>query len=191
MIAFSSLRVLARAFLPSATIRFWDGSGGPLMDSNGDLYQSCILQEDALAQIEAAINAEAFTLSLMLSGIDGDTSDRVWADYQAGNIVGSTFQILLQKCSDTEQPVGPPKVKFTGTISNLNFIDQAGNAGINSTIQVDIANRFTLRSVTNGSVLSDVDQRARARVLNPLAAPDRFCERIPALKDRTIRWPRW
>lgn len=186
-----SLRVLARVFLPSGTIRFWDGSGGPLIDANGDLYRSCVLTEDALAQIEAAINAEAFTLSLVLNGVDEATSNSVWADYQAGNIAGSLFQVLLQKCDDQDQPIGSPLVRFTGTISNLNFLDQASDEAISSTIQVDVANRFTLRSVSSGAVLSDVDQRARAKVLNPSAADDKFCERMPGLKDRTIRWPNW
>lgn len=189
--AVNSLRVLARVFLPSGTIRFWDGSGGPLLDSAGDVYRSCVLTEDALTQIEAAINAEAFTLSLVLNGVDEATSNAVWQDYQAGNIVGSKFQILLQKCDDRDQPNGDPLVRFTGTVSNLNFVDQASDDAISSTIQVDVANRFTLRSVTNGGVLSDVDQRARARILNPSAPDDKFCERMPGLKDRTIRWPAW
>lgn len=189
--AVKSLRVLARIFLPSGVIRFWDGSGGPLMDANGDLYRSCVLTEDALSQIEAAINAEAFTLSLVLNGVDEKTSNAVWADYQAGNIVGSVFQILLQKCDERDQPVGSPLARFTGTVSNLNFVDQASDDSISSTIQVDIANRFTLRSVTNGGVLSDVDQRARGKKLNPSLPDDRFCERMPGLKDKTIRWPTW
>jgi len=187
----ASLRVLCQVDLPSGTLRFWDGSGGPFIDAEGEIYRACVLTEDALAQIEAAINAEAFTLSLVLSGVDGATSDAVWADYQDGNIVGSPFRIVLQKCDDFEQPVGPSIVKFTGTVSNLNFVDQAADTGVRSTIQVDIANRFTLRNVTSGAVLSDVDQRARAKILNPSAPDDRFCERIPGLKDRTIRWPNW
>lgn len=187
----ASLRVLCQADLPSGTLRFWDGSGGPLIGADGEVYRACTLTEDALAQIEAAINAEAFTLSLMLSGINEATSNAIWSDYQDGNVVGSPFRILLQRCDDYEQPNGPPVVRFTGTISNLNFIDQASDGGIKSTIQVDVANRFTLRSVTNGAVLSDVDQRARAKILNPSAPDDRFCERIPGLKDRTIRWPNW
>ncbi|MGG7534685.1 hypothetical protein [Rhizobium sp. 12,4] len=187
----ASLRVLCQVELPSGTLRFWDGSGGPLIGADGEVYRACTLTEDALAQIEAAINAEAFTLSLVLSGIKEAESNAIWADYQAGTIVGSTFRILLQRCDDYEQPTGSPIVKFTGTISNLNFVDSASDTGIKSTIQVDIANRFTLRSVTNGAVLSDVDQRARAKILNPSAADDKFCERIPGLKDRTIRWPNW
>nr|WP_245305724.1 hypothetical protein [Rhizobium leguminosarum] len=187
----ASLRILCQVELPSGTLRFWDGSGGPFVDYEGDIYRSCIINEDALGQIEAAINAEAFTLSLVLSGIDETTSNSVWEDYQDGNIVGSNFRILLQRCDDYDQPTGDVKVKFTGKISNLNFVDQAGDTGIRSTIQVDVANRFTLRSVTNGAVLSDVDQRARARVLNPTAPDDRFCERIPGLKDKTVRWPNW
>lgn len=187
----ASLRVLCQVELPSGTLRFWDGSGGPLVGADGEVYRACTLTEDALAQIEAAINAEAFTLSLVLSGIREAESNSIWADYQAGTIVGSTFRILLQRCDDYDQPTGAPIIKFTGTISNLNFVDSASDTGINSTIQVDIANRFTLRSVTNGAVLSDVDQRARGKILNPTAPDDRFCERIPGLKDRTIRWPNW
>jgi hypothetical protein len=187
----ASLRVLCQVELPSGTLRFWDGSGGPFIGDDGEIYRACVLTADALAQIEAAINAEAFTLTLVLSGVDGEASDKVWEDYQDGTIVGSKFRVLLQKCDDYEQPVGDPITKFTGTISNLNFVDQAGDTGINSTIQVDVANRFTLRNVTSGAVLSDVDQRARAKILNPSAADDKFCERIPGLKDRTIRWPNW
>ncbi len=187
----ASLRVLCQVDLPSGTIRFWDGSGGPFIGDDGEVYRACVLTEDALAQIEAAINAEAFTLSLVLSGVDAATSNAVWHDYQSGNIVGSTFRILLQKCDDYEQPTGEPITKFTGKIANLNFVDQASAGSISSTIQVDVANRFTLRSVTNGAVLSDVDQRARAKILNPSASDDQICERIPGLKDRTIRWPNW
>jgi hypothetical protein len=187
----ASLRVLCQVGIPSGTLRFWDGSGGPFVGNDGEIYRACVLTDDALGQIEAAINAEAFTLSLVLSGVDPETSNKVWADYQAGNIVGSSFKILLQKCDDFEQPSGTPKIKFTGTVSNLNFVDQASGDAISSTIQVDIANRFTLRNVTNGGVLSDVDQRARAKVLNPSAPDDKCCERIPGLKDRTIRWPKW
>ncbi|WSG73094.1 hypothetical protein U8P80_16285 [Rhizobium beringeri] len=187
----ASLRILCQVELPSGTLRFWDGSGGPFIDADGEIYRACVLTEDALAQIEAAINAEAFTLSLVLSGIDVAASNAIWEDYQDGNIVGSTFRVLLQKCDDYEQPAGASIVKFTGTISNLNFVDQASDKGISSSIQVDVANRFTLRSVTNGAVLSDVDQRARAKISNPSAPDDRFCERIPGLKDRTIRWPQW
>ncbi len=187
----ASLRILCQVELPSGTLRFWDGSGGPLIGADGEVYRACTLTEDALAQIEAAINAEAFTLSLVLSGINEATSNAIWADYQDGSIVGSIFRILLQKCDDWDQPAGSPIVKFTGTISNLNFVDSASDKGINSTIQVDVANRFTLRSVSNGAVLSDVDQRARSKISNPSAPDDKFCERIPGLKDRTIRWPQW
>ncbi len=187
----SSIRILAQVDLPSTVLRWWDGSGGKFIDRDGNVYRACELTDDALPQIEAAINGEAATLSLIVSGIDGKTSDAVWADYQTGNIVGSRFRILLQKLDKFEQPSGSPKVKFTGKIANLTFVDQAEDGGIRSTIKIDIANRFTLLAITSGAVLSDVDQRARARVLNPTAPDDRFCERMPALKDKTVRWPNW
>ncbi len=186
-----NIRILADAALPSKTLRFYDGSGGAFVDLDGNTYWGAELRDNALDQIEAAINAEAFTLSLALSGIDEDTSNAVWEDYQAGNIVGSRFRVMLQKLDRFHQPVGQPLTKFTGTISNLQFLDQVANDNVLSAISVDIANRFTLRTVTSGAVLSDPDQRARARVLNPFAPDDRSCERIPAMKDKTIRWPNW
>lgn len=187
----ASLRILAQVDLPSGTLRWWDGSAGPFVDSDGNVYRSCVLTEDALQQIEAAINAEAVTMSIVVSGIDQRTSDGVWTDYQAGNVVGSRFRILLQKLDDYDQPTGAAIVKFTGRVSNLTFVDQSDGSSVKSTIQIDVANRFTLMSVTSGAVLSDVDQRARAKILNPSAPDDRFCERIPGLKDKTIRWPNW
>lgn len=186
-----SIRILAQIDLPSGTLRWWDGSGGPFIDGDGNIYRACVLTEDALPQIEAAINGEAATLSLVVSGIDSRTSDNVWEDYQNGNVVGSRFRVMLQKLDQYEQPIGAPKIKFTGKIANLTFVDQTDAIGIRSTIQIDISNRFTLLSVTSGAVLSDVDQRARARVLNPSSPDDRFCERIPTLKDKTVRWPNW
>ncbi len=189
--AIASLRVLAEVDLPSDTVRFWDGSGGPFVDNDGEIWRACVLTEDALDQIEMAINAEAFTLSLVLSGIDEHTSNRIWEDYQAGTIKGSRFRILIQDCDEYEQPIGSPDVKFTGRIDNLVFSDAAGADGIRSTITVEVTNRFTLRTLTNGAVLSDVDQKARAKVLNPTAPLDRFAERVNTLREKTIRWPNW
>jgi len=186
-----SLRVLCQVDLPSGTIRLWDGSGGPFVDDDGNIWRACVLTEDALDTIEMAINAEAFTLSLVLNGIDKATSDAVWADYQAGTIKGSRFRILIQDCDEYDQPSGTAQVKFTGKIDNLIFGDQATDTGIRSTITVEITNRFTLRTLTNGAVLSDVDQKARAKILNPSGALDRFCERVILMLSKTIRWPNW
>ncbi len=169
----------------------WDGSGGPFVDADGNKWRACVLTEDALDQIEMAINAEAFTLSLNISGIDVEASNRIWADYEAGEIIGSRMRILLQALDEFEQPNGSPEVKFTGTIDDIIFDDAASGDQIISTITVEITNRFTLRTLTSGSVLSDVDQKARSAVLNPGAPLDKFCERIPLLLDKTISWPNW
>ncbi|NSX92648.1 hypothetical protein [Agrobacterium tumefaciens] len=186
-----SLRVLCQVDLPSGPIRMWDGSGGPFLDSNGNIFRSCILTEDAIDTIEMAINAEAFTLSLVISGIDQKTSNSIWADYQAGTIKGSRMRIMIQKCDEFEQAVGAPQVKFTGKIDNLIFTDVANDQQIRSSITVEVTNRFTMRTLTSGAVLSDSDQKARSAVLNPGANPDRFAERVPMLRDKTIRWPNW
>ncbi|MGM4911430.1 hypothetical protein [Rhizobium sp. 768_B6_N1_8] len=187
----ASLRVLCQLDFPSKTVRLWDGSGGPFVDSDGEIWRACVLTEDALDQIELAINAEAFTLSLTLSGIDQEASNTIWSDYQDGEIIGSRMRILLQELDDFDQPVGDPEIKFTGTIDDLIFDDMASGDQVVSTVTVEITNRFTLRTLRNGSVLSDVDQKAISAVINPTGNPDRFCERIPGLLDKTIAWPNW
>lgn len=186
-----SLRVLGQLDLPSGTLRFWDGSGGPFLDADGNIWRSCVLTEDALDQIEMAINAEAFTLPLVVSGIDETTSNAVWTDYQAGTIKGSRFRVLIQECDASDQPVGAMQVKGTFRVDNLIFGDQASDSGIRSTITIEMTNRFSLRTTTSGVVLSDVDQKEHSKRLNPSAPPDRFCERIQLMRDKTIRWPGW
>jgi hypothetical protein len=183
--------VLCQLDFPSKTVRLWDGSGGPFVDGQGNIWRACVLTEDALDQIEMAINAEAFTLSLALSGIDQDAGSTIWADYQAGDVIGSRMRILIQELDDFEQPVGAADIKFTGTIDDLIFDDTATEEQTISSVTVEVTNRFTLRTLTNGAVLSDVDQRSRSKVLNPTGTPDRFCERIPGLIDKTISWPNW
>ncbi|KQY27176.1 hypothetical protein [Rhizobium sp. Root482] len=189
--ALKSLRVLCQVDLPSGTLRWYDGSGGPFVDSDGEIYRSCVLTEDALDQIELAINAEAFTLSLVISGIDGPTSDQIWIDYKAGTIKGARFRIMIQKCDEYEQPIGAPTIKFTGKIDNLIFGDSASDTEIRSIITVEVTNRFALRKQSNGGVLSDTNQRARSAVLNPTAPPDRFAERVIIYLNKAIRWPKW
>jgi hypothetical protein len=189
--AVSSLRILCRIDCPSTTLRLWDGSGGPFVDAAGAIWRPCVLTDAALDQIEAAINGEAVTISLTLAGVDATSAAAAWADYQSGEIVGSTIQVLIQDCDDLDQPIGSPSVEFTGTIDNIVFAEQASSDGITDTLTIEVTNRFTLRTLTNGGVLSDVEQRARSAVLNPGAAADRFCERIPGLIDKTVRWPDW
>ena len=191
LMALKSLRILCEVSLPSKTLRWYDGAGGPFRASDGQIYRSCILTEDALNDIEMAINAEAFTLSLVISGIDSVTSDAIWTDYQAGTIKGSRFRLTVQKCDERDQPYGAPAVKFTGKIDNLVFTDAASDTEIRSTITVEVTNRFVLRKQENGGVLSDVAQRMRSAVLNPSAPPDRFAERIVLYFNKKIRWPNW
>ncbi|MEH3108886.1 MAG: hypothetical protein PGN22_02145 [Agrobacterium cavarae] len=189
--ALKALRVLCQVDLPSGTIRMWDGSGGPFVDADGNIYRSCILTEDALDSIEMAINAEAFTLALVINGIDEKTSNSIWTDYKAGTIKGSRFRIMIQKCDDFDQPIDDPKIMFTGKIDNLIWNDGVSGEQIKSNITVEITNRFTMRTLTSGAVLSDVDQKARSAILNPTAPPDRYLERVPELRDKTVRWPNW
>ncbi len=189
--ALKVLRVLCQVDLPSGPLRMWDGSGGPFLDSAGNLYRSCVLTDDALASIEMAINAEAYTLSLVINALDEKTSNSIYADYKAKTIKGSRFRIMIQKCDDWEQPIGDPKIKFTGKIDNLVWGDGVSGDEIRSNITIEIVNRFTMRTLTSGAVLSDVDQKARSAILNPGAPPDRFLERVTALRDKTIRWPNW
>lgn len=185
-----SLRILCKLDFPSQTVRFWDGSG-PYMDANGDKWRQTILADGVIDQIEAAINAEAYTLTLTLSGIPTDIANIGWQETEDGDVIDSKVTIYIQECDDLDQPVGAAEVMFTGYIDDLDFTDQASGENSISAITVYIRNRFTLRTLTSGVTLSDVDQKARSKVLNPSAAADRICDRIPELVDKSIVWPAW
>lgn len=186
-----ALRILCDLVLPDETIRVWDGSGGPFVDGDGNIYRSAQFTQDALSQFEAAINGEAYTLSLSLISVTQSAADAIWEYDENASVQGSPFIIKLQILDDFEQPDGDPIVAFTGEIDNLDVVDEAAADGIKSAVNLEVTNRFTLRTVTNGSVLSDVDQRARSAILNPSAADDEYCKRVPLLRDATIRWPNW
>lgn len=186
----ASVRILCAIYFPSATARFWDGSG-PYVDDDGNLWRQGNLVEGGLDAIEMAINGEAFTLVLGLSGLDKATSDMAWEDYQNGEIIGAKVQIMTQDYDGDGLATGGPKVRFTGKIDDIDFDDAASDDMVMSTVKVSVVNRFTLRNLVSGSVLSDINQKARAKVLNPTAPPDRSCERIGLMIDKTIRWPNW
>jgi hypothetical protein len=186
----AAVRILCIMYFPSATARFWDGSG-PFLDDDGHLWRQGNLVGGGVDAIEQAINGEAFTLNLGISGLDRLTADLAWEDYQNDEIIGAKVQIMTVDLDKYDQPLGPPKVRFTGRIDDIMFDTAASSSQVTTTIQVSIINRFTLRTLTNGGVLSDIDQKARSAVLNPSAPLDRICERIPMLIDKTIVWPRW
>ncbi len=191
----ASLKILVDITLPDTVLRVWDGSGGAFVDDDGNIYRAAQFTEDALQNIEAAINGEAFTLTLALINIDTSTGDQIWDYDEINSVVGSPVVIKLQELDEFEQIVGEPEVKFTGTIDNMKVSDQADEEESRSVVMVDIVNAFTLRSVVNGQVLSDVDQKERSKRLNPSAwlagQFDRFCERVSSLREKTIRWPNW
>ncbi|AYD00031.1 hypothetical protein [Neorhizobium sp. NCHU2750] len=187
-----ALRILLDFYLPAGTIRVWDGSGGPFIDPDGNVYRACQLADGALQSIQTAMNSEAYSLSLSLIGVDETMANKAWEDDENETVIGSKVVIKIQYLTDRGQPIGDPDVKFTGRINDLSFSDEASDDGIKSTITVDIANRFTLLTLTSGVVLSDVDQRARSKKLNPTqTADDRFCERVPIMRDKTVKWPKW
>lgn len=189
--AIKSLRILCDVELPEETIRIWDGSGGSFVDGDGNIYRPAQFTEDALQSVEAAINGEAYTLALSLISISQSDADSIWDYDETASVQGSPVTIKLQILDEDEQPDGNPIVVFTGEIDNLDVADEATADGIKSMVNIEVTNRFTLRTVTNGAVLSDVDQRARSAILNPAAADDEFCKRVPLMRDMTIKWPNW
>ncbi|QWY83308.1 hypothetical protein [Rhizobium phage RHph_X2_25] len=187
-----SLRILCDIELPEdEPIRIWDGSGGPFVDGEGNIYKPAQFTEDALQSIEAAINGEAYTLALSLVSVTQSAADSIWDYDEESSVQGSPFVLKLQFMDDDEQPDGDPIVVFSGEIDNLDVADESSADGIKSVVNLEVTNRFTLRTVTNGAVLSDVDQRARSELLNPSAADDEFCKRVPLMRDKTVRWPNW
>lgn len=185
-----SLRILVQFdWMTAATARLWDG-GGPWVDGDGNVWIGAGAFGD-LDEIEQAINGEAATVDLTLSGVGGDGSGLVWLSYTEGEIVGSRVTIFIQSCDGNDQPIGSPEIRFRGTIDDFAMKDAVVDRRPVSTISVPVVNKFTVRRLSSGAVLSDADQRARSALLNPGAPPDRFCERVPLLNDKTITWPRW
>jgi hypothetical protein len=183
-----SLRILVQLDFPNETVRFVEGVS-PHLDSEGNFWRPLTIAK-GLDEIEAAINAEAWTLTLGLSGVNKTIADLAWKDTEEGQVIGSLVKILIQDMDEFDQPVGDPTVKFTGTIDDIIFDEAVSEDGIIADVTVEVVNRFTLRTLTSGAVLSDVDQQARSKVLNPTAEPDRFCERVPAFGDtKVVRWP--
>lgn len=185
-----SLRILCKMDFPSSTVRFWDGSG-PYMDASGEVWRQTVLADGVIDQIEAAINAEAYTFPLTLSGVAEEISNIAWRETDDGDVIGAKVTIYIQECDELDQPSGDPEVRFTGYIDDIDFADQAQDKSTTSSVTIYVRNRFTLRTLTSGVTLSDVDQKARSAVLNPGGNADRIAERIPELVDKSIKWPAW
>src|SRR5436190_1769199 len=174
----NSLRILLEFTWPNDVVsRLWDGAG-PFVDGDGNVWRGSELT-NGLDAVEQAINGEAYTLSLGLTGVPSSIGDIAYQEYSDGNIVGGVVRIMLLECDADDQPTGDPETRFTGAIDNVVFDDAADDENVTSSISVECTNRFTLRRLTSGAVLSDADQRARAAVLNPEGTADRFCERVP------------
>lgn len=186
-----AMKILGQVTWPTAAVtRLWDGRA-PYLDGDGNIWRGGVLLA-GLDELQKAFNGEAWTLNLSLSGVPSAQADMAWHEYTTEQIIGGVVQISTLPCSkDTDRPIGPKRVRFTGTIDNIVFDDRTTATNATSSITLEVTNRFTLRRLTHGAVLSDVDQRARAAVLNPTAPPDRFCERVPLIEDKTITWPVW
>lgn len=186
----TSIRILVQFDWPtSAVSRLWDGSG-PFVDFDGNVWKGCSLT-DGIADIEMAINGEAAALDVALMGVGAPEADAVWLSYTNEQIVGAVVRIMIQPCDDEDQPVDDREIMFTGRIDNVVFDDAVVDDRPVSTITAEVTNRFTLRRLENGGVLSDTDQRARSAAVNPEEETDRFCERVPGLEDKTVAWPKW
>lgn len=188
----SSLRILLRFDWRDAAntvTRLWDGAG-PYVDADGQIWLGAGLVT-GLDAIEQAINGEAAGLSFMVSGISREVADRIWASHLAGDLVEGTVRILLQACDSADQPVGAPRIVYTGRVDNFVAADGIEGDRLVSQVTVATTNKFSFRRQPNGAVLSDADQRARSAILNPGAAPDRFAERVVLMQNKTVVWPRY
>ncbi len=185
-----SIRIMIQIDWPSGAVdRLWDGSG-PFVDGDGHVWVGCSLPE-GLDEIEQVINGEAYVLNLSLMNIGATEADLHWDNIEEGRVIGGVVRIMIQPCAANDQPVGEREVMFTGRVDNVVFEDVKVGDRTVSKITAEVANRFHLRRLKHGGVLSDTDQRARSVSINPLAAPDRFCERTPLLQDKTQNWPRF
>lgn len=187
--AIRSLHVLVEMEFPSGIFRLWDGAG-PFLDVNGDLWAGCAISE-GLDNIESALNGDPSPLTLGLSGTDRSIAELANEDRRQGEVIGARVRIMIQSCDEFEQPDGEPEVRYTGRVDNMILQTDATEAGVRSTVVIEVVGRTVLRRMMSGQVLSDVNQRVRSAALNPGAAADRFAERVANLADKTRVWPRF
>ncbi len=190
-----SVMILVRMMLPGETVRLWFGSG-PHIDQDDVLWLGAgELPRDALSGIQYAFAGEASVIDLGLSAVSPQVSDMAYEETQEKDVIGSKVQILLQSCNEWFEPLGsPPKVKFTGEIIDIIFdevaVDDPVEPHIRYRVILKIGNAFHARRSRRNSVLSDADQQARSRQLNPSLSPDLFCKQITLMGEKTITWPR-
>lgn len=190
MSAAASLRILLEFTWPNEWVsRLWDGAG-PFVDADLNVWRGTELV-GGLNEIEQAINGEAYTLAVSMTGVPSTIGDLMWNAYEEGSIIGGHARVMLLPCDENDQPLAEPETRFSGTVDNVVFDDSAEDEQTTANIMVECTNRFALRRLAAGSVLSDADQRARAAILNPGGTADRFCERVPLMADRSVTWPRW
>lgn len=186
-----SLRILFRFDWPDGRVtRLWDGAG-PFVDADRAVWKGAGLITGSLDAIEQAINGDAASLSVTLSGVSAETGDAFYDYYRGGGFTGATLKLLILACDDSDQPVGSAKVVYSGSLDNVVFDEGVSDDRPTASVTVDVTNRFSLRLASNGASLSDVDQRARSAKLNPDAPPDRFAERVPLMNGKTLTWPRF
>ena len=187
----TNIKILFELNFPSQTVRLCD-CAGPYMDMEGNVWRGAgELSEQALSGLQYAFSGEAVSMDVTLCGMTHETADLAYSETQRGDVIGALCRVMIQDCDDYDQPVGAPKVQFTGKLTNIKFDESVSDDGALFQLTVTIANRMTLRRLTSGSVLSDVDQKALSKRNNPNENPDRFCERVPLLIDKTINWPRY
>ncbi len=190
--AITSLRILLRADWQDeagTVTRLYDGSG-PYVDAEGEVWLGAGLIV-GLDVIEQAINGETAGIAFVLSGIPEETADIIWQSYETGVLIDGVVRLYMQPCDENDQPVGEPRVLYTGRVDNVLFDDAVQSRAALSQVTVSTVNKFSFRRQPNGAVLSDADQRARSAVLNPGANPDRFAERVVLMQNRAVVWPRF
>jgi hypothetical protein len=191
-----NIRILFDVHLPDRVLRVYSGTGRGFHDYDGNRYNPSNIGAESLKNIEAVVNGTSQTLSFQLTGLPLHIVDEIWQYDDTTTVIGGKFVIKTQLCDDRSQPIAMPKIVFTGKIDNLTAEDAAVESedegdSVQSVVTVEVVNRFTLRNQTSGSVLSDVDQKERSKLLNPFAALDRFLERITMLLNKTVKWPNW
>jgi hypothetical protein len=184
-----SVRILIRFDWPDDHVtRLWAGSGA-FVDGDGAVWRGSGLIA-GIDELERAVNGEAPGLPLTLSGVSAETAGLIWDYNQSGNLIDAELTVLLQACDDSDQPQGAPRAVFSGFFANAVFDDQGGDEPV-SAVSAEIQNKFSLRRTPNWAVLSDTDQKAWSAVINPSATPDRSCERVVLMENKTAVWPRF
>ncbi len=174
-----SLVVLIEVLFPGGTVRLVQGTG-PMLIGGTVWFGAGEIR--GLDEIEMAINGESSSFELALSGVAPTVAARAYEEYQADTVIGAELRLAIQPCDAWDQPVGPPRRRFTGRVGNYRWDSIGAPDGLRETIMVEVMDRMDLAGLPAGGMYTTADHRLRS-------PGDHFFDDVPNVVEVVLNWP--